>query len=75
VLALAPLAVGLVRGRMVAAQSTVYVAAGAGLMALVGLAAKALPGIAQDNVGFILFLLPLWAGIAYGARCLASGGR
>jgi hypothetical protein len=71
-LALAPLAVGLGRGRMVAAQSTFYIATLAALSALVGLAAKALPGAAQDNLVFIAFFLPLWIGVAYGARCLGS---
>jgi hypothetical protein len=74
VLALVPLAVGLGRGRMVAAQSTFYLAIGAAVSALVGLVAKALPGVAQDNVGFILFFLPLWLGIAYGARRLGGSG-
>jgi len=72
-LALFPLAVGLVRGRMVSAQSTFYLATGAALLALVGLVVKALPGPAQDNVAFIALFLPLWAGIAYGARSLAAG--
>jgi hypothetical protein len=73
-LALAPLAVGLVRGRMVAAQSTFYIAMAAALSALVGLAVKVLPGVGQDNLGFIVFFLPLWLGIAYGARRLAGTG-
>jgi hypothetical protein len=72
VLALAPLAVGLVRGRMVAAQSSFYLASAAALAALAGLAAKALPGVSQDNLAFIAFFLPLWAGIAYGARRLGA---
>ena len=72
VLALVPLSWGLMRGRMVAAQSACYIAVGAAVTALVGLAAKALPGVSQDNLGFLLLLLPVWLGIAYGARC--SGG-
>ena len=72
-LALFPLAVGLVRGRMVSAQSTFYLATGAAVLVLVGLAAKALPGIAQDNADYLVFFLPLWAGIAYGARALSAG--
>jgi hypothetical protein len=74
-LALAPLAIGLVRGRMVSAQSTFYLATAAALLAMVGLAAKALPGVSQENVDFIVFFLPLWAGIAYGARSLGGAGR
>jgi hypothetical protein len=74
VLALAPLAVGLVRGRMVSAQSAFYVATGAALLALAGLAAKLLPGVSQDNLDFIVLLLPVWVGIAYGARCLGRSG-
>jgi hypothetical protein len=74
-LALAPLAVGLARGRMVSAQSVFYLAVTAAALALVGLAAKALPGPAQDNVDFIVFLLPLWAGVAYGARALGGAAR
>jgi hypothetical protein len=73
-LALVPLAVGVARGRMVSAQSTFYIAATAAVLALAGLAAKALPGPAQDNVDFIVFFLPLWAGIAYGARALGTAG-
>jgi hypothetical protein len=75
VLALAPLAVGLVRGRMVAAQSAFYLASAAALCTLVGLAAKLLPGISQDNLDFIVFFLPLWVGIAYGARSLSGVSR
>jgi hypothetical protein len=75
VLALAPLSIGLMRGRMVSAQSAFYLATGAAVLALAGLAAKALPGPAQDNVDFIVFFLPLWAGIAYGARSLGGAGR
>jgi hypothetical protein len=75
VLAFFPLAVGLIRGRIVAAQSTFYIAAAAALLALVGLAAKALPGVTQDNVDFIVFFLPVWIGIAYGARSLGGAVR
>jgi hypothetical protein len=75
VLALAVLAVGLARGRMVAAQSAFYIAAAAALTSVVGLAAKALPGAAQDNLVFIAFFLPLWLGLAYGARCLGGAAR
>jgi hypothetical protein len=71
-LALAPLAVGLARGRMVAAQSTFYLATGAAIATAVDLVAKATPGGAQDNLIFIAFFLPLWAGLAYGARCLGG---
>jgi hypothetical protein len=74
VLALAPMAIGLIRGRMVSAQSTFYLATGAALMALVGLAAKLVPGVAQNNIDFIVMFLPLWAGVAYGARCLGRAG-
>lgn len=70
VLALAPLTVGLVRGRMVSAQSAFYVATAAAALALVGLIAKAIPGPAQANVDFIVLLLPVWVGIAYGARSM-----
>jgi hypothetical protein len=75
VLALAPLAIGLMRGRMVSAQSTFYLAVGAAGLALIGLAAKLLPGVSQDNVDFLVFFLPLWVGIAHGARSLSGAGR
>jgi hypothetical protein len=73
VLALAPLSVGVMRGRMVSAQSVFYLATAAATLALAGLALKALPGPAQDNLDFIAFFLPLWAGIAFGARSLSAG--
>ena len=48
-------------------------AATASVCALVAIALKVLPFAPQQNGSLILFLLPLWLGLALGAKALLSG--
>jgi hypothetical protein len=48
------------------ARAATVVAAAAAALSLLGLAAKLLPGIDQDNLAFIALLLPVWLGMTFG---------
>ena len=67
-LALVVVCVGMMRGR--AGRRTFWVAVAVAAAAVVGLAAKILPGVSQDNLAFILLFLPMWAGLAHGVRSI-----
>jgi hypothetical protein len=66
--ALAPLGIGVALGWPGARRIAYWAAAAAAVLALVGVVAKALPGLSQDNVPFLVLLVPLWLGLAGGLR-------
>jgi hypothetical protein len=66
--ALALIAVGIAVLRRRAGRWTFWVAASVAGASLLGLLAKVLPGVSQDNVAFILVFLPLWAALAWTVR-------
>jgi hypothetical protein len=68
--ALLPLGVGVALGWVGAQRAASWVALVAVVSALVGAAAKLLPGPAQNNTAFLLLLVPLWIGLAAGLRQL-----
>jgi hypothetical protein len=68
--ALAPLGIGVALGGEGARRLAYWVAASAAVLALVGLAAKVLPGVTQDNTAFLVLLIPWWLGMAWGLRQL-----
>jgi Domain of unknown function (DUF4105) len=70
-LALLPLGVGTALGRAWAARAAFLVAASATVLSAAGLAAKVIPGPAQDNVMFIAVLLPTWLGLTFGLGRIA----
>lgn len=67
-LALSVVGVSLARGRLERARTAFRLTAAAAAMSLIGLLAKVLPGVTQDNYVFIALLLPLWIGLAIGLR-------
>jgi hypothetical protein len=66
--ALAPLGIGVALGWAGARRAAYWTAAAAAVLALVGIAAKILPGTTQDNAAFLALLIPLWLGLAWGLR-------
>jgi hypothetical protein len=70
-LALLPLGLGTALGRAWAPQGAALVAATVALASLLGLAAKLLPGLSQDNLGFVALLLPIWLGMTFGLARIA----
>jgi hypothetical protein len=72
-LALVPLGVGLALGR--SARAAFLVAASAAALSLLGLLAKVLPGVSQDNLAFIALLLPVWLGLAFALRRITATAR
>jgi hypothetical protein len=44
------------------------VVATAAIFAAIGFLAKAIPGLSQDNLVLVAFLLPAWIGLALGFR-------
>jgi hypothetical protein len=68
--ALLPLGIGVALGWQAARRRASWVAAAAAALAMVGLVAKILPGVTQDNTAFLVLLLPLWLGLAWGLRQL-----
>jgi hypothetical protein len=45
-----------------------WVVATAAGFAAIGVVAKALPGLSQDNLVLVAFLLPVWIGLVLGFR-------
>jgi hypothetical protein len=79
ILQFAPFAVALVasiggvaRGRARAVRRAYRLAGAAAVAAGLGVLAKALPGVHQDNTAFIALMLPLWLGLAAGLRLLGQ---
>jgi hypothetical protein len=72
VLALVVHGVGVARGRSRAIRRGFVVAAAAAVAAAVGVLVKVLPGSTQDNLAFIVLLLPVWVGLALGLRLLTG---
>jgi hypothetical protein len=70
-LALLPFGLGTALGRAWAAPGAFLIAASAAVLSAVGLAAKLLPGPAQDNYMFIALLLPLWCGLTFALARIA----
>lgn len=71
-LALLPLGVGTALGRAWAAPGALLIAASAAVLSAAGLAAKLIPGPAQDNVIFIALLLPIWCGLTMALSLVAG---
>ena len=65
---LAGYGLGAALGRPAATRKAFWVAATAACFAAIGLLAKALPGLSQDNLMLVAFLLPVWFGLASGFR-------
>jgi hypothetical protein len=74
-LALLPLGVGTALGRAWAPPGAALAAATVALASLLGLAAKLLPGLSQDNLGFVALLLPIWLGMTFGLVRIARPAR
>lgn len=75
-LALAGLGIGVALGRAGAARKTFVLAVAGTVLAAIALALKALPARVvahQDNAALIAAMLPLWVGLAAGARALSLG--
>jgi hypothetical protein len=66
--ALSPLGIGVALGGTGARRVAHGLAVGAAVLALVGVVAKALPGVTQDNAAFLALLVPVWLGMAVGLR-------
>jgi hypothetical protein len=62
---------GVALGRLGAIKRARLFALSAAISSLVGLIAKAIPGLAQSNWPFIALCLPVWAGLWAGMRSLA----
>jgi len=69
--ALLPLGIGVALGWQKAGRRAYWVAVSAAVLALVGVVAKVLPGVTQDNTAFIVLFVPLWLGMAWGLRQVA----
>jgi hypothetical protein len=63
---LAGYGVGAALGRPAAMRKAFWVVATAAGFAAIGALAKALPGLSQDNLALVVFLLPVWLGLASG---------
>jgi hypothetical protein len=70
-LGLAPLGIGVALGWPRARRLAYWLAASAAVLALVGVAAKVLPGVTQDNTAFVVLLVPVWLGLGWGLRQVA----
>jgi len=65
---LAGYGVGAALGRQAAMRKAFWVVATATGFAAIGVLAKALPGLSQDNLPLAAFLLPVWLGLTTGFR-------
>jgi hypothetical protein len=65
---LAGYGVGAALGRPAAMRKAFWVVAAAAGFAAIGVLAKVLPGLSQDNLAIGAFLLPVWLGFAVGFR-------
>jgi hypothetical protein len=65
---LAGYGVGAALARPAATRRAFWVAAAAAGLAAIGLVAKVVPSLSQDNLELALFLLPVWLGLAAGFR-------
>lgn len=65
---LAGYGVGAALGRPAAMRKAFWVVATSAGFAAIGALAKALPGLSQDNLALVVFLLPVWLGLASGLR-------
>jgi len=55
-------------GRPSAMRKAFWLVAAAAGLAVLGLLAKVLPGLSQDNMPFVAFFLPVWLGLTAGFR-------
>lgn len=69
---LAVYGIGVARGSAGAARAAALIAVSAVTASALGILAKALPGLNQDNWPFILAFLPLWIGLWFGLRSSTS---
>jgi hypothetical protein len=60
--------IGVARGRLRSSRRALWAVLLAAGLAILGGLAKVLPGVAQDNVAWIAFWLPIWLGMAAGLR-------
>ena len=67
-LVLAGYGIGAALGRPAAMRKAFWVVATAAIFAAIGFLAKAIPGLSQDNLVLVAFLLPAWIGLALGFR-------
>jgi hypothetical protein len=67
---LAGYGIGAALGRPAATRKAFWLVAAAAGFAAIGVLAKVLPGLAQDNLMIGAFLLPVWLGLAVGFRGL-----
>ena len=65
---LAGYGIGAALGRPAAMRKAFWVVATATGFAAIGVLAKAIPGLSQDNLVLVAFLLPVWIGLALGFR-------
>jgi hypothetical protein len=65
---LAGYGIGAALGRPAAMRKAFLVVATAAGFAALGVLAKAIPGLSQDNLVLVAFLLPVWLGLALGFR-------
>jgi hypothetical protein len=65
---LAGYGVGVALGWPAATRKALWVVVAAAGFATIGVLAKALPGLSQSNLELIVFLLPVWFGLAVGLR-------
>jgi len=65
---LAGYGIGAALGRPAAMRNAFWVVATATGFAAIGVLAKAIPGMSQDNLVLVAFLLPVWIGLALGFR-------
>jgi hypothetical protein len=71
--ALAPLGIGVAQGWSGSLRTAYALAVGAAVLAVVGVVAKVLPGLTQDNTAFLVLLVPIWLGMAFGLRQVVPG--
>jgi hypothetical protein len=60
--------VGTALGRPASVRKAFWVVATAAGFAAIGVIAKAFPGVSQDNLALVAFLLPVWMGLVLGFR-------
>jgi hypothetical protein len=65
---LAGYGVGVALGRPAAMRKAFWVGASAAVFAVIGVLAKAIPGLSQDNLVLVVFMLPVWIGLGLGFR-------
>ena len=71
-LALLPLGLAVAAGARRARRPLLQVARAAVVLAVLGVLIKVIPGVRQDNGALVALMLPLWLGLALGARGLGG---